>query len=65
MFQQNDFNGGNAVSFSPTMRVSYRMNNKISLEGELGADWSRNTLNETQSTVSIREYMAMGFRWDF
>lgn len=62
---QNDTNGGEAVTVSPTARVSYRMNNSISLESELGADWTRNRPNDTDSTVSIREYMALGFRWDF
>jgi hypothetical protein len=65
LFLQNDVNGGQAVTFSPTARVSYRMNNKITLESELGADWTKNTPNDTQSTISIREYMALGFRWDF
>ena len=65
LFQQTDVNGGNAISFSPTLRAGYKMSISTSLEGELGADWSKNTPNDSQSTVTIREYMAIGFRWDF
>lgn len=49
---------------TPSVRLSYRMRDRLALEGEAGLEWTR-TDTTTAREVFQRHYVSVGFRWDF
>lgn len=64
-YLQNDSMGGEVTTISPIARLSYRVKSSLTLEGECGVDWTKNTPNELSSSKTVRQYFALGFRSDF
>jgi hypothetical protein len=63
---QSDNSGGKSNGISPTLRVSYRVKSNISVDGQLGIEWSKNSSSVLQSSSrSLREYISFGGRYDF
>ena len=58
--------GQRTFKASPTVRLSYQMHDNMLLESELG--FERSYVNDNAldtKTKSTREYMFVGYRWDF
>ncbi len=49
---------------TPSLKVSYRLNDSINFEAEGGVEDTR-TNSVTQSSTSRRQYVYAGYRWDF
>ncbi len=62
---QTDNTGGKQSTIAPVVRVGYRVRNSLTLESELGTDWTKATPSALQSSKTKRNYFSMGFRWDF
>lgn len=65
LYRQNDNMGGRAITVSPVAKVGYRLRTSLTLEAEGGLDWTKNTPSDLQISRIIRQYLALGFRWDF
>jgi hypothetical protein len=66
MTMQNDNVGGKSSSLSPSERVSYRLKNNLTLDGQLGLTWSKNSSEALQnSSSSFQDFLSFGFRFDF
>lgn len=64
LFSQKDNLGTTQKRISPTLRLSYKLRDSISLEGEAGLEDST-TENSTSTDKSKRHYYSIGYRWDF
>ena len=63
---QSDNTGGKSNDISPTVRVTYKVRNNLTAETQLGLDWVKTTSSVLQSsTRSLREFVSLGFRFDF
>ncbi len=66
LYLQNDSTGGSATTISPTAKAGYRLRTSLTLEAECGIDWTQNTPGGgLDSSQTVRQYFALGFRWDF
>ncbi|HEY6094679.1 MAG TPA: hypothetical protein VIU93_06980 [Gallionellaceae bacterium] len=65
LFWQDDYLGGTAITIAPSAKIGYLMRTSLTLEAEAGLDWTRNTPNEMQTSTTVRQYFALGFRWNF
>ncbi|HYA38279.1 MAG TPA: hypothetical protein VEI74_08450 [Candidatus Methylomirabilis sp.] len=50
--------------FSPSLRPGYKWKNNITLELEIGAEYTDTTGPTTQDSFR-RHYWSLGYRWDF
>jgi hypothetical protein len=60
--------GSKSNNISPTARVSYKVRNNLTADTQLGLDWgkiSSTVLDSTYTTKYFREYISLGFRYDF
>ena len=63
---QGDNTGGAANDISPTTRLTYRVRNNLSLDGQLGLDLTKSSSSVLQtSTTTFRYFMSFGFQWNF
>ena len=63
---QSDNTGGKSTDLSPTARVSYKVRNNLTANGELGLDWSKSSSSVLQNSSStVREYFSLGFQYIF
>jgi hypothetical protein len=68
MYFQSVNTGSKSTSISPSARVSYKVRSNLTADGQLGLDWSKFTatiLDSSFTTKSRREYISLGFRYDF
>jgi hypothetical protein len=68
MYFQSVNTGSKSTSISPSARVSYKVRSNLTADGQLGLDWSKFTatiLDSSFTTKSLREYISLGFRYDF
>lgn len=65
LFWQNDYMGGTVITIAPSAKIGYLMRTSLTLEAEAGLDWTKNTPNELQTSTTVRQYFALGFRWNF
>jgi hypothetical protein len=63
-YTQEDNLGSTQKRVSPTLRVSYKLRDSISLEGEAGMEKSTSQ-NSVTSDKTDRKYWSFGYRWDF
>ena len=63
---QGDNTGGVVNDVSPTSRLTYRVRNNLSLDGQLGLDLTKvsNAVFQTQTTT-FRYFASFGFQWNF
>lgn len=63
---QGDNTGGTANDISPVARLTYKMRNNFSLDGQLGLDMTRFSNAVLQTTTTTYRYFAsIGFQWNF
>jgi hypothetical protein len=63
---QHDNAGGKSNDISPSERVAYRLSNNLSVDGQFGIDWNKNTSSVFQtSATSWREFFSFGGRYNF
>ncbi|HEY5995073.1 MAG TPA: hypothetical protein VIU46_10805 [Gallionellaceae bacterium] len=63
---QGDTSGGTANDISPTARLTYRVRNNFSLDGQLGLDMTKFSNSVFQTTTTTYRYFAsFGFQWNF
>jgi len=66
---QRTTTGGKSDDLAPTARVAYRMRNNLTLDAQLGVDWSwsSSSVVDTSATSSraTREFFSLGCRLDF
>jgi tetratricopeptide (TPR) repeat protein len=64
LYNQNDVFGTNQKQIRPSLRLNYRLNNSVNLEGEGGIE-QINTKSAIQDDKTRRRYFYVGYRWDF
>jgi hypothetical protein len=63
---QHDNMGGKSYDISPSERVAYMFTNKLSVDGQFGIDWNKNSSSASQTTwTSWREFFSFGGRYNF
>jgi hypothetical protein len=63
---QSDTTGGKSNDLSPTLRVTYKVRNNLTLDSQLGLNWTKTSSSVLQSSsTSLREYAALGFQLNF
>jgi hypothetical protein len=63
---QHDNTGGKSYDISPTARAAYMLRNNLSVDGQFGIDWNKNSNSASQtSTTSWREFFSFGGRYNF
>jgi hypothetical protein len=65
LYWQNDNLGGRQNVIAPVLKVGYRMKQSLTVETEGGMEWTRANPSALMSSRTRRNYIAMGFRWDF
>ncbi len=63
LYSQNDDAGNYQMRITPSSRLSYRLFDAISFEGEVGVDDTRSS-NAMQNDKIRRKYFFLGYRWD-
>lgn len=53
-----------SLAIAPTIRLAYKVNNSVTIEGEIGLEWDYidDSLGETRS---FRDFSFIGYRWDY
>jgi hypothetical protein len=64
LYKQTDTLGTKQKRVSPSLRLSYKLRESISLEGEAGLEDST-TESATTTDKTKRQYYSFGYRWDF
>ena len=64
LYNQNDVFGTNQKQIRPSVRLNYRVNNAVNLEGEGGIE-QINTKSAFNDDKTRRRYFYVGYRWDF
>ena len=63
---QADTVGGKSNNVSPSARISYKVKNNLTLDGQLGLTWSKTSSSVLQnSSNSFQDFLSFGFRLDF
>jgi hypothetical protein len=63
---QHDNTGGKSYDISPTVRAAYMLRNNVSVDGQFGIDWNKNSSSASQtSTTSWREFFSFGGHYNF
>ena len=63
-YNQNDVFGTNQKQIRPSLRLNYRLNNSVNLEGEGGLEQIK-TRSAFNDDTTRRKYFYVGYRWDF
>lgn len=63
-YSQKDNFGIKQTKITPSLKLSYHLNDSVSLEGEAGIEDTR-TDSAMQSDKTRRRYFFVGYRWDF
>jgi tetratricopeptide (TPR) repeat protein len=64
LYNQNDNFGTHQTQIRPSLKLNYRLNNSVNLEGEGGLE-AIHTSSATQNDKTRRTYFYVGYRWDF
>ena len=64
LYNQNDNNGTHQTQIRPSLKLNYRVNNSVNLEGEGGIE-AIHTSSPTQNDKTRRKYFYVGYRWNF
>ena len=64
LYNQNDILGTHQTQIKPSLKLNYRLNNSVNLEGEGGIE-AIHTSSATQNDRTRRKYFYVGYRWDF
>jgi tetratricopeptide (TPR) repeat protein len=64
LYNQNDNSGTHQTQIRPSLKLNYRLNNSVNLEGEGGIE-AIHTSSATQNDKTRRKYFYVGYRWDF
>jgi hypothetical protein len=64
LYNQNDILGTHQTQIRPSLKLNYRLNNSVNLEGEGGVE-AIHTSSATQNDRTRRRYFYVGYRWDF
>lgn len=64
LYNQSDHLGVHQTRITPSLRLSYHLNDAVSLEGEGGLE-NTHTYSSTQDDMTRRRYFYVGYRWDF
>lgn len=64
LYNQNDILGTHQTQIKPSLKLNYRLNNSVNLEGEGGIE-AIHTSSATQNDKTRRKYFYVGYRWDF
>ena len=63
---QHDSTGGKSYDISPSVRAAYMLRNNVSVDGQFGIDWNKNSSSASQtSSTSWREFFSFGGRYSF
>lgn len=62
-YNQNDVLGTNQKQIRPSLRLNYRLNNSVNLEGEGGIEQIK-TRSAFNDDTTRRKYFYVGYRWD-
>jgi hypothetical protein len=63
---QHDNTGGKSYDISPTARAAYMLRNNLTVDGQFGIDWNKNSNSVFQtSSTSWREFFSFGGRYSF
>jgi hypothetical protein len=60
-----NYNLGKSYDISPSIRAGYRVRSNITVDGQFGINWNKNSSNEQSSSKALREYISFGGRYDF
>ena len=63
-YEQNNDNGSTLQRTSPTVRLSYRWGNSMTLELEIGVEKTSSS-SATIEENTRRSFFSLGYRWDF
>lgn len=64
LYGESDHSGSHQRRITPSLKLSYHLNDSISLEGEGGLE-DTHTYSATQDDKTRRRYFYVGYRWDF
>lgn len=64
LYNQSDVSGIHQRRVTPSLKLNYHLNDRISLEGEGGIE-DTHTYSATQDDKTSRRYFYVGYRWDF
>lgn len=64
LYRQNDSFGVHQTRVTPSLKLSYRMDESMSFDGEGGIEDTHNT-SSTKDEKIRRKYFYVGYRWDF
>jgi len=64
LYNQSDISGVHQMRITPSLKLNYHLNDRISLEGEGGIE-DTHTYSATQDDKTRRRYFYVGYRWDF
>jgi hypothetical protein len=63
-YHQTDDQGSRATRYSPGLRLSYRLLNRFTIEGQFNLERTTTQTDQTNDTVR-RIFWYLGWRWDF
>jgi hypothetical protein len=63
-YYQTDVLGTHQSQIRPSLKLNYRVNDSVNLEGEGGIE-QIHTSSATQDDKTRRKYFYVGYRWDF
>lgn len=64
LYRQADNMGTNQTQIRPSLKLNYRWNNSVNLEGEGGIEQTH-VKSTVQDDTTRRRYFYIGYRWDF
>ena len=64
-YWQTDNTGGRESIISPVLKLGYQVKDNLVVETEGGIEQTRATPSTLQSSTTRRNYISLGFRWDF
>jgi hypothetical protein len=64
LYSQIDNMGTHQTQIRPSLKLNYRLNNSVNLEGEGGIEQTH-VKSAVQDDTTRRKYFYVGYRWDF
>ncbi len=64
LYKQNDNTGTERTQIRPSLKLNYRWNDAVNLEGEAGIEQTK-VSSAIQHDITRRNYFYLGYRWDF
>ena len=64
LYSQNDNFGVHQTRITPSLKLSYRMNETVSFDGEGGIENTHDS-GATKDAKITRKYFYIGYRWEF